>query len=166
VRRGIVRGLLTVAAALFVCACSKSSSAPTPPATPPPPATAAVTITFDENPVAFRSTGCSFATPQGWYAQARIQETAGVAVTVTSLTQRLDGAANSNLAESFNSRFGACAGGTFTAGTIPASGTVCGVVGVCTTASHGTYQFSITGTDANAHAVTFDSPVLRFNPRP
>jgi hypothetical protein len=150
-------------AALLLCACSSSSSGPTTPSTPPP--TAAVTIAFDENPVAFRNTGCSFATPQGWYTQARIQETAGVAVTVNSLTQRLDGAANSNLAESFNSRFGACAGGTFTAGAIPANGAVCGVVGVCTTASHGTYQFTITGTDANAHAVTFDSPVLRLNPQ-
>lgn len=165
-RQRLTRGPLAFAAALLVDACSKSSSAPTPPSTPTPPPTATVTITFDENPVAFKSSGCSFATPEGWYAQARVQETAGVAVTVASLTQKLDGAANSNLTESFNSRFGACAGGTFTAGTIPAAGAVCGVVGVCTTSSHGTYQFSITGTDANAHAVTFDSPVLRFNPRP
>ena len=161
----MMRGPLTFAAAFFVCACSKSSSAPTPPSTPAPP-TAAATITFDENPFAYKSTGCRFSTPSGWYAQARIQETAGVAVNVTSLTQRLDGGANSNLTESFNSRFGACAGGTFTAGTIPASAAVCGVVGVCTTASHMTYQFSIAGTDANGHAVTFESPVLRFNPRP
>lgn len=162
----MIRGPLVVAAALVMSACSKSASSPAPPSAPSPPPTAAVTITFDENPVAFKSTGCSFAAPEGWYAQARVQETAGVAVNVSSLTQKLDGAANTNLAESFNSRFGACAGGTFTAGTIPAGGAVCGVVGVCTTASHGTYQFSITGTDANAHAVTFDSPVLRFNPRP
>jgi hypothetical protein len=162
----MMRGPLMVAAALLMGACSKGASAPTPPSVPSPPPTAAVTITFDENPIAFKSTGCSFAAPEGWYAQARLQEAAGVAVNVASLTQKLDGAANSNLAESFNSRFGACAGGTFTAGTIPAGGAVCGVVGVCTTASHGTYQFSITGTDANAHSVTFDSPVLRFNPRP
>jgi hypothetical protein len=165
VTNDLSRGVLALVSALALDACSKSSSAPMPPSTPSAPPTAALTITFDENPVAFKSTGCSFATPGGWYAQARVQETAGVAVTVTSLTQRLDGAANSNLAESFNSRFGACAGGTFTAGTIPAGGAVCGLVGVCTTASHGTYQFSITGTDANAHAVTVDSPVLRLSPR-
>ena len=165
-RRNPTHQLLAVVAAFLVGACSKNSSTSTPPSTPTPPPTAAVTITFDENPVAFKSTGCSFATPQGWYAQARVQETAGVAVTISALTQKLDGAATSILTESFNSRFGACAGGTFTAGTIPASGAVCGVVGICTTASYGTYQFSLTGTDANTHAVSFDSPVLRLNPRP
>ena len=154
---------VVIAASVLVSACSKSSTA-TPPAAPTP-ATAAVTIAFDSNPVSFSSAGCSFSTPPGWFTQAKIQETAGVAVTVTTLTQKLDGSAAGVLAESFNSRFGACSGSIFTPGTIAAGGAVCGTVGVCTTGAYSSYQFSIAGTDANGHAVTFDSPVLRFNPR-
>src|SRR5262249_31610075 len=77
---------------------------PTSPTTPtPPPSTATLTATFDQNPVPFRPAGCSFSTPSGWYAATRVQETAGVAVTVTTLTQKLDGATVGFLAESFNS---------------------------------------------------------------
>ncbi len=155
-----------LAIALLLSACSKeSTSVKGTPVTPTVP-TAALTITFETNPAAFNSTGCSFSTPQGWFTQARIQETGGVAITVATLVQKLDGAASSALNESFNSRFGACSGGTFTPGTIPASGAVCGTVGICTTSTFGTYQFSIGGTDANGHAIAVDSPVLRLNPRP
>ena len=85
---------------------------------------------------------------------------------VADLDAVLTGSAAGNLAESFNSRFGACMGGSFTPGTIPASGAVCATVGVCTASSYSTYQFQITGTDANGHAVTFDSPVLQLGARP
>ena len=53
----------------------------------------AFAVTFGENPVPFRSTGCNSSTPQGWYTTARIQETAGVAFTPATLTQKLDGLA-------------------------------------------------------------------------
>jgi len=149
-------------------ACQKSSTSPPPPTTPSPtvPSTSSFAVTFDENPVAFRSTGCSFSTPQGWYTQARLRETGGVSFTPTTLTQKLDGNAVSFLAESFNSRFGACSGMAFTPGVILANGAVCGGVGVCTASSFAAYQFSIAGTDANGHALTFDSPVLQLGARP
>ncbi len=155
-----------LAIALLMSACSKESSTPVTgaPVAPTVP-TAALTITFDANPVAFNGSGCSFSTPQGWFTQARIQETGGVAVAVATLVQKLDGATSSLLSESFNSRFGACSGGTFTAGTIPASGAVCGTVGICTTGAALTYQFSIAGTDANGHPIAVDSPLLRLAPR-
>lgn len=157
-----------VVIAFLACACSKNSTpstGTTPPAAPTVP-TAALTITFEANPVPFNSSGCSFSTPQGWFTQARIQETGGVAVTVASLVQKLDGATSSVLSESFNSRFGACSGGTFSPGTIAASGAVCGTVGICSTSAFSTYQFSIAGTDANGHAIAVDSPVLRLGSRP
>jgi hypothetical protein len=156
-----MRALLLIC--LAVSACSKSST-PNAPATPAAP-TAALTATFDANPVPFRDSGCSFSTPEGWYTQARVQETAGVAVTVAAFTQKLDGNPARVLSESFNSRFGACSGSTVTPGSIAANGAVCGVVGICTTNTFATYQFSIAGTDANGHAITFDSPLLRLNPR-
>jgi len=115
--------------------------------------------------VPFRNDGCNASTPQGWYTTARVQETGGVAVTLSTFTQKLDGAVTSLLVESFNSRFGACVGSTFNEGVIPASGAVCGVVGVCTTSSFGTYQLQITGTDTNGHALTVDSPLLQLGAR-
>jgi len=160
--------LVVTTTVLMLFACQKSSTSPTSPTTPSPtpPPTSSFAVTFDENPVPFRSTGCSFSTPQGWYTQARLQETVGVAFTPTTLTQKLDGNAVSFLAESFNSRFGACSGMAFTPGIILANGAVCGVVGVCTASSFATYQFSIAGTDANGHALTFDSPVVQLGARP
>jgi hypothetical protein len=86
-----------------------------------------------------------------------------VAFRVSALTQKLDGTVSSDLAESFDSRFGACGDTSFTPGMILAKGAACGVAGVCTTVLYHTYQFSITGTDANGHMVTFDSPVLQFS---
>ena len=159
-------GLVLIVGAWLHAACGRGASPSTPaaPSTPAPAATAVVAVTFSENPVPFRSTGCSFSTPQGWFTDARIQETAGVAVTVTTLLQKLDGSPSSLLSESFNSRFGACAGSTFTPGSIPASGAVCGTVGVCATGPYSTYQFSIAGTDANGHSINVDSPILRFSP--
>src|SRR5437588_811218 len=145
---------------LCVSACSGSSSS-TAPSTPPPPPTASFTVTFDENPVAFRSSGCSFSTPQGWYTTAHIVEKSGVAFTPSSLTQKLDGATSGLLNESFGSRFGACTGQSFTPGTIAANGSACGVVGICTSTRYTTYQFSIAGTDANGHTVSVDSPLLQ-----
>jgi hypothetical protein len=145
--------------------CGGGSATPTTP-TPPPAPTATLTATFDQNPVPFRPTGCSFSTPAGWYAAARVQETAGVAFTVTTLTQKLDGATAGFLAESFNSRFGACSGMPFTPGMILANGAACATVGACTAGSHSTYQFSLAGTDANGHSITFDSPVLQLGARP
>jgi hypothetical protein len=100
--------------------------------------------------------------PQGWYTTARIQETAGVPFTPATLTQKLDGAAAAFLAESFASRFGACSGLAFTPGTIAASGAVCAVIGICTTNTYRTYQFEMTGTDANGHAMTVPSPLLQL----
>jgi hypothetical protein len=150
---------------LMLFACQKSSTAPTTPSPTTPPRSA-FAVTFDENPVAFRSTGCSFSAPQGWYTQARLQETGGVTFTPTTLTQKLDGSAVSFLTESFNSRFGACSGMAFTPGMILANGAVCGSVGVCTASAFGTYQFSVAGTDANGHALTFDSPLLQLGARP
>jgi len=144
----------------WAAACSKTATSPTP---PPAPTTASLTATFDESPVPFKTTGCSFSTPQGWYTNAKIQEANGFAVTVTSLTQKLDGSvATGALDESFNSRFGACGSDPFTPDVIAAKGAVCGVVGVCTTSSYANYQFSIAGTDANGHAIAFNSPVLQF----
>jgi hypothetical protein len=100
--------------------------------------------------------------PQGWYTTARIQETAGVAFMPATLTQKLDGAAAASLAESFASRFGACAGAAFTPGTIAANGAACGVIGICTTNTYTTYQFEMSGTDANGHALTVPSPTLQL----
>ena len=102
--------IATITTALLLAACSKSDTAPAPPPAPPAPSTATFTVTFGENPVPFRSTGCNSSMPQGWYTTARIQETAGVAFTPSTLTQKLDGAAASVLSESFASRFGACSG--------------------------------------------------------
>jgi len=150
-------------AIVLICAagCGKSTTAPT---TSPAPSTAALTATFDDNPVSYKTAGCSFSTPQGWYTNVKVQETNGIAVTVTSLTQKLDGGpAVGILDESFNSRFGACSGDSFQSSMIPARGSVCAVVGVCTTGTYGTYQFTIAGSDANGHSITFDSPVLRFS---
>jgi hypothetical protein len=127
--------------------------------------TSAFVAVFGENPVPFRSTGCNVSVPTGWYTTARLQETSGVAFTVSALTQKLDGNVSGALAESFNSRFGPCTSGSFNPGTIPANGAVCASVGVCTNASFGSYQFEISGTDANAHAVTFASPLLQFGAR-
>lgn len=161
------RALLIVATAGAAClgsACSKQESAP--PAPTPVPATAAFTVTFGENPVPFRSTGCGGVVTQGWYTTARIQETAGVSFTPSTLAQKLDGAVSSPLAESFASRFGACSGSAFTPGVIAANGVVCAIVGVCTTSSHSTYQFEVAGTDANGHALTITSPVLQLGARP
>jgi hypothetical protein len=161
--RAMVCLLAVTTTVLMLCACQNSSTSPTPPPAPP---TSAVAVTFSESPLAFRSTGCSFSTPPGWYTQARLQETGGVTFTPSTLTQKLDGNAASVLAESFNSRFGACSGMAFTPGMILANGAVCGVVGVCTASSFATYQFSIAGTDANGHTLTFDSPVLQLGARP
>src|SRR5438552_15454605 len=163
-------GLLAVTTAgLMLFACQKSSTSPDAPATPSPaapPRTSAFTVTFDENPVAFRSSGCSFSTPQGWYTQARLQETGGAIFTPATLTQKLDGNIVSFLTESFSSRFGACSGMAFTPGMILANGAACGTIGVCTASAFATYQFSVSGTDANGHALTFDSPVLQLGARP
>lgn len=157
-----------VSSVLLLDACGGAPSAPsTPPSTSPPaPSTAVLAATFGENPVPFRSTGCNASTPQGWYTTAKIQETAGVIVNVTTLIQKVDGNVAGDLSESFNSRFGACSGGSFTPGVIPASGAVCGTVGICTTSSFSSYQFQVAGTDANGHAVTVDSPVLQLGARP
>ncbi len=152
---------------LVLSGCGKSSTSPTAPSTPAPPSgTSALTATFDQNPAPFRSTGCSFSTPQGWYAQVRVQETAGVALTPATLTQKLDGRTVSFLDESYGSRFGACPGTPFTPGMVLASGAVCATIGVCTASSFATYQFSIAGTDANGHAIAFDSPMLQLGARP
>jgi hypothetical protein len=164
--RATVCRLVLAANLLMLCACAKSSTSPTPPTRPPPPVpTAAFTATFDQNPVPFRSTGCSFSTPQGWYTPIRLQETAGVTFTPAALTQKLDGNTVSFLAESFSSKFGACSGMAFTPGVILANGAVCGTVGVCTASLYTSYQFSIAGTDANGHALTFDSPTLQLGTR-
>jgi hypothetical protein len=165
------RTLLAVATtAVLHLACQKSSTSPTTPAPSPAPipstSTSSIVVTFGENPVPFRSSDCSFSTPPGWYTQARLQETGGVSFTPITLTQKLDGNTVSFLAESFNSRFGACSGMAFTSGVILANGAVCGVAGVCTASSFTTYQFSVAGTDANGHALTFDSPVLQLGVRP
>jgi hypothetical protein len=127
--------------------------------------TSTFAVIFGENPVPFRSSGCNALEPQGWYTTASLHETSGVMFRVNTLTQKLDGNVASMLAESFNSRFGACPGGTFTPGVIPANGAVCASVGVCTASSFGNYQFQISGTDANGQAATFDSPLLNFGAR-
>jgi hypothetical protein len=163
--------LALTAAALMLFGCQGSSTPPASPTTPAPtptptPSTSSIAVTFDENPVPFRSSDCSFSTPQGWYTQARLRETGGVSLTPSTLTQKLDGNTVSFLAESFGSRFGACSGTAFTPGVIAANGAVCGVVGVCTASAFTTYQFSVSGTDANGHALTFESPVLQLGTRP
>ena len=165
-RRAIGAALL--AAVVPVSACAKSSPSPTGPSNPAPstPTSSALTITFDENPVPFRNDGCSFSTPQGWYTAARVRETAGITFTPTTLTQKLNGTAADSLAESFGSRFGACSGSAFTPGAIAANGAACGMVGVCTTSAYTTYQLTLAGTDANGHALSFDSPVLQLGTRP
>ncbi len=110
----------------------------------------------------FRENGCSPLTPQGWYTSARLQETGGASFTPSAFVQKLDGNVSALLAESFNSRFGACTGSPFSAGVILAKSAVCATVGVCASTSFHSYQFQITGTDANGHALTFDSPLLQF----
>jgi len=157
------RMIALAAAASTAIACGKSSATAPTPAAPP---TAAFQVTFSQNPAPFQASGCSFSTPSGWFTSARIQETAGVAVTVTMLTQKLDGAAVGFLNESFNSRFGACSGAAFTPGMILASGAACGTVGACTAGTYSTYQFSIAGTDANGHTISYDAPILQLGARP
>lgn len=154
-------GVLALLAVLST-QCSKNSLTPGPTTTP---SKAALSVTFQDNPVPFRATGCNATIQQGWSTQARIQETGGVAVRVTSLTQKLDGAANSALTESFSSKFAACSGSTVAEGTIPANASVCGTVGICTAGSFGSYQLTISGTDANGNAISVDSPVLPFGAR-
>jgi hypothetical protein len=157
-------GIVALAAAIGACAKSSTPGPSTP--SPAGPATATFTVTFDQNPVPYRPTGCSFSTPEGWFASVRIQETSGVAFTPSSLTQRLDGNTVSFLSESFASRFGACSGSTFTPGAIAANGAVCGTVGVCTSSAYSSYQFSVAGSDANGHTLTITSPVLQLGARP
>lgn len=163
-RVNAARVLTTIALTLPLAACGGSSTSPS---NTPPPAQPSATLvaTFNENPVPFRTTGCNASTQQGWYTQAQIKETSGVSVTVNTFVQKLDGASSALLNESFNSRFGACAG-TFTEGTIPANGSVCGIVGVCTSSTFSTYQFELSGTDANGHAVSFVSSLLQLGSRP
>jgi hypothetical protein len=138
-----------------------TSTAPTP--STPAPKSSVLLVTFAENPLPFRTTGCSPFTPQGWYTTARLQEIGGVSFTVTAFIQKVDGAVSPVLAESFNSRFGACESSTFTPNTISANGAVCGTVGICTADSVSTYQLQITGTDANGHTLTYDSPLLQLS---
>jgi hypothetical protein len=64
-----------------------------------------------------------------------------VSFTPSTLIQKLDGNVAGFLAESFNSRFGPCASGSFNPGVIPSNATVC---------------------DASGHTLTFDSPIC-FN---
>lgn len=154
--------LAAIGTAVLVAGCNRGDASPAAATPAPTPSTAAFTITFGENPVPFRSTGCNGAVPQGWYTTARIQETAAVSFTPTTLTQKLDGAVVAFLVESFASRFGACGGVAFTPGTIAASGAVCGVIGICTASTYRTYQFEMTGTDANGHAMTVPSPLLQL----
>ena len=158
--RGPLFALTTMV--LVLCGCSKGSTSPAPVPTPTPATTSVLTAAFEQNPVPFRSTGCSFSTPQGWYTPVRLQETAGVTFTPGTLIQKLDGGTVGFLDESFSSRFGACTGTAFTPGMILANGAVCATVGICTASSFSTYQFSIAGTDSNGHAITFDSPVLQL----
>jgi hypothetical protein len=158
--------LIGCVAAMAVCGAGCGGSGQTAP-TPsnPQQATSAFRTTFGENPVPFRASGCNASVPQGWYTTVQLQETSGVAFRPNALVQKLDGNASSFLDESFNSRFGACGGGTFEAGVIPANGTVCASVGVCTASAFSSYQFQISGTDANGHTITYDSPVLQLGPR-
>jgi hypothetical protein len=156
-------GVGMTAAALVLAACGKSATSPTSPPPPTPsPNTSGFVATFGENPVPFRGSGCSPLTPQGWYTSARLQETGGASFTPSAFVQKLDGNVSALLAESFNSRFGACTGSPFSAGVIPANGAVCATVGVCASTSFHNYQFQISGTDANGHALSFDSPLLQF----
>lgn len=159
-------GLLPATATVILFAACNTNTTSGPSPTQPPTPSSSFVVTFGENPVPFRSTGCSASILQGWYTPARLQETGGVTFTPSSLIQKLDGNVASILTESFNSRFGACAGTPFTPGVILANGAVCASVGVCTSSSFGNYQFQITGTDANGRALTFDSPVLQFGSRP
>jgi hypothetical protein len=160
-----MRVTATITTALLLTDCTKSETTPATPSAPAPPSTAAFAVTFAENPVPFRSTGCNGAIGQGWYTTARIQETAGVAFTPSTLTQKLEGTAASILTESFASRFGACSGSAFTPGVIAATGAACAVVGVCSADAYSSYQFEVTGTDANGHALTVSSPLLQFGNR-
>jgi hypothetical protein len=153
-------------AMVLLCAACRTNETPTTPDPPPTPRTAAFTVTFGENPVPFRSTGCNASIPQGWFTTARLQETGGVSFTPGTLTQKLDGSTAGILAESFDSRFGACAGSAFTQGTIAANGAACAVVGVCTASTFGNYQFELAGTDANGRTMTVVSPLLQFGARP
>jgi len=166
--RYATRILAATAVGLLFVACGTNA---TPPAGPTPvpaptPATSALVLTFNENPVPFRSTGCNASVPQGWYTAARVQEMNGVTFTPSALVQKLDGSVAASLAESFSSRFGACTGSPFTQGVIAGNGAACASVGICTSSSFSTYQFQLTGTDANGHSVTFDSPVLQLGARP
>ena len=153
-----------VVAASVLVGCQGGDTAPSPSPTPQP-RSASLVITFDENPVPFKTTGCNPVEPQGWYTGVRVQETGGVSFTPSRLVQKVDGNVADFLQESFNSRLGACAQGTFAPGTIPANGAVCGVAGVCTSGSYSSYQLQISGTDANGRSMTFDSPVLQFASR-
>jgi hypothetical protein len=161
-----VRTLATTAMALLLAACQTSTSPNPSTQVPPAPRSSSFAVTFGDNPVPFRSTGCNASTPQGWYTTARVQETSGVPFTPATLVQKLDGNTTSLLTESFGSRFGACPGGTFDQGVIPANGAVCGSIGVCTSNRFGSYQFQFAGTDANGHSITFDSPLLQLSPVP
>jgi len=165
-----IRGLASIAAVLVCAACGGSgtpSTPSTPPTTTPPAATTpALTITFTDNPVPYKTTGCNGSTPQGWYTDARVQETAGVAFIPKTLTQKLDGVVADSLAESYASRFGACAGGMFDPALIPPKGAVCAVVGICSaTQTASTYQLQISGTDLSGQVLTFTSPLLQLSPR-
>jgi hypothetical protein len=163
VGKGTMSMLAVITAGPLLAACEGGTTAPSPPAEPVK--SASLAISFAENPAPFTTTGCNPVVPQGWYTQVRIQETGGVSFTPSMLIQKVDGKVADFLQESFNSRFGACAQGTFTPGTVPANGAVCGVAGVCTSDSYSNYQLQVTGTDANGRSMTFDSPVLQFGGR-
>ena len=162
--RGAMLTLVGVAVGPLLAACEGGATAPSAPP-PPAPRSASLVISFGENPVPFRTTGCNPVEPQGWYTGVRIQETGGVSFTPSTLIQKVDGSVADFLQESFNSRFGACGQDPFTPGAIPANGAVCGAAGVCTSRSYSSYQLQISGTDANGRSMTFDSPVLQFGSR-
>src|SRR5438552_14273725 len=128
--RRAIRILATTAMGLAFAACGSKGTTPptTPTPTPPPAATSALAVTFSENPVPFRSTGCNASVPQGWYTAARVQEMNGVTFTPSALVQKLDGSVAASLAESFSSRFGACTGSPFTQGVIAGNGAACASV--------------------------------------
>src|SRR5437016_6153265 len=109
----------TTTMGLLVAACHSNPTSPAGPGPAPTPgvaSTAAFTVTFNENPVPFRNTGCNASVQQGWYTTTRVQETAGVSFTPNALVQKLDGIVSDSLAESFSSRFASCAGGALSQG--------------------------------------------------
>lgn len=126
------------------------------PAGPSPLPTASLQISISPNPVPFSGTPITdipicVGLVNTWFYEQTFTETVGVAVTLTSYTDVVDGVARDEVT-GLNLSIGA-------------KGTVTRRWSICRIQPSGTHQTTFRGTDANGHAVTFTGPVATLQAR-